>query len=126
VHFSRTGTPREAVRLRPSGYAGQAGEARWTGLPGLTINRRSQAPVAGGAQVAQLVEHATENRSVGGSIPPLGTIFQISRKSGSSTTRQRPGRHTLSANYPARASELSDALGTMGGLATARVVRRSS
>ena len=26
------------------------------------------------AQVAQLVEHATENRSVGGSIPPLGTI----------------------------------------------------
>jgi hypothetical protein len=27
----------------------------------------------GGAQVAQLVEHAIENRSVGGSIPPLGT-----------------------------------------------------
>jgi hypothetical protein len=26
-----------------------------------------------GAQVAQLVEHAIENRSVGGSIPPLGT-----------------------------------------------------
>lgn len=25
------------------------------------------------AQVAQLVEHSTENRSVGGSIPPLGT-----------------------------------------------------
>jgi hypothetical protein len=25
------------------------------------------------AQVAQLVEHATENRSVGGSIPSLGT-----------------------------------------------------
>ena len=31
------------------------------------------ARVPGGAQVAQLVEHATENRSVGGSIPPLGT-----------------------------------------------------
>jgi hypothetical protein len=29
----------------------------------------------GSAQVAQLVEHATENRSVGGSIPPLGTIL---------------------------------------------------
>ena len=28
-----------------------------------------------GAQVAQLVEHATENRSVGGSIPPLGTML---------------------------------------------------
>ena len=78
------------VRRRPSGYAGHAsppanriaaprvaeGEAWWTGLPGLTINRRSQAPVAGSAQVAQLVEHATENRSVGGSIPPLGTIHR--------------------------------------------------
>src|SRR5216684_470096 len=31
----------------------------------------------GSAQVAQLVEHATENRSVGGSIPPLGTIASI-------------------------------------------------
>jgi hypothetical protein len=30
-------------------------------------------PAPGPAQVAQLVEHATENRSVGGSIPPLGT-----------------------------------------------------
>ena len=29
------------------------------------------------AQVAQLVEHATENRSVGGSIPPLGTMSKI-------------------------------------------------
>jgi hypothetical protein len=29
------------------------------------------------AEVAQLVEHATENRGVGGSIPPLGT-FSIS------------------------------------------------
>ena len=27
------------------------------------------------AQVAQLVEHATENRSVGGSTPSLGTII---------------------------------------------------
>src|SRR5665213_2719311 len=33
------------------------------------------APAPGLAQVAQLVEHATENRSVGGSIPPLGTIY---------------------------------------------------
>ena len=30
-----------------------------------------------GAQVAQLVEHAIENRSVGGSIPPLGTIISM-------------------------------------------------
>ncbi len=27
------------------------------------------------AQVAQLVEQATENRCVGGSIPPLGTLL---------------------------------------------------
>ena len=33
----------------------------------------------GYAQVAQLVEHATENRSVGGSIPPLGTSFDTTR-----------------------------------------------
>ena len=68
--------PRETVRRRPSGYVGQAGEAWWTGPPGLTINRRSRAALrpTGNAQVAQLVEHATENRSVGGSIPPLGTI----------------------------------------------------
>jgi hypothetical protein len=31
-----------------------------------------------GAQVAQLVEHAIENRSVGGSIPPLGTTTFLS------------------------------------------------
>jgi hypothetical protein len=32
-------------------------------------------PLRGGrdAQVAQLVEHVTENHGVGGSIPPLGT-----------------------------------------------------
>src|SRR5437868_5312278 len=35
-------------------------------------------PWAGSAQVAQLVEHATENRSVGGSIPPLGTTQKLS------------------------------------------------
>jgi hypothetical protein len=29
-----------------------------------------------GAQVAQLVEHVTENHGVGGSIPPLGTTIQ--------------------------------------------------
>ena len=38
------------------------------------ISREPCASLTLGAQVAQLVEHATENRSVGGSIPPLGTI----------------------------------------------------
>ena len=32
------------------------------------------------AKVAQSVEHANENRSVGGSIPPLGTIPYIKVK----------------------------------------------
>src|SRR4051812_1261725 len=43
-----------------------AGEAWWTGLPGLTINRPLPGALRplGSAQVAQLVEHATENRSV--------------------------------------------------------------
>ena len=39
-----------------------------------SYKRRSPGSRPRGAQVAQLVEHATENRSVGGSIPPLGTI----------------------------------------------------
>ena len=37
------------------------------------------APPIPDAQVAQLVEHATENRSVGGSTPSLGTIFPVCR-----------------------------------------------
>ena len=47
-----------------------------------------------GAQVAQLVEHATENRSVGGSIPPLGTIafekLYFAIVCGSKVTRSGP------------------------------------
>lgn len=39
----------------------------------------------GSAQVAQLVEHVTENHGVGGSIPPLGTIVGECRE------RQRTG-----------------------------------
>jgi hypothetical protein len=53
------------------------GEAGWTAPPDPTINRppaMAERLSPRHAQVAQLVEHATENRSVGGSIPPLGTI----------------------------------------------------
>ena len=47
----------------------------WTATREATINRRPVGSLGASwyAQVAQLVEHATENRSVGGSIPPLGT-----------------------------------------------------
>ena len=68
------------------------------GLPDSRPTRRRVAPLAGwtatrttvrergsngrarplpGAQVAQLVEHVTENHGVGGSIPPLGTISPL-------------------------------------------------
>ena len=52
----------------------------WTGRQGASITPALSlyVPVSGlGAQVAQLVEHAIENRSVGGSIPPLGTITRV-------------------------------------------------
>src|SRR6185437_3242829 len=38
------------------------------------------------AQVAQLVEHVTENHGVGGSIPPLGTIPARSQSGGLTST----------------------------------------
>jgi hypothetical protein len=69
-------------------------EAWWTGLSHPTINRRP-APSGrpeGHAQVAQLVEHATENRSVGGSIPPLGTTLHSSGSAWRSRTRTGPKR----------------------------------
>ncbi len=46
-------------------------------------------PLGGrGAQVAQLVEHCTENAGVGGSIPPLGTT-KLFVKEQSTLTRCR-------------------------------------
>jgi hypothetical protein len=45
----------------------------WTATANPAYRRASNRGLMRDAQVAQLVEHATENRSVGGSIPPLGT-----------------------------------------------------
>ena len=45
----------------------------WTGPAPAPINRCPRR-TGRDAQVAQLVEHVTENHGVGGSIPPLGTI----------------------------------------------------
>jgi hypothetical protein len=54
----------------------------WTSRRGLPIRRPLSArSSATDAQVAQLVEHATENRSVGGSIPPLGTTKSFENQS---------------------------------------------
>lgn len=50
----------------------------WTRIGRAPITARGREPVGSGnpdAQVAQLVEHVTENHGVGGSIPPLGTTL---------------------------------------------------
>src|SRR5262245_18373823 len=50
----------------------------WTAgnRPSITPRALLRPPSGGrGAQLAQLVEHCTENAGVGGSIPPLGTII---------------------------------------------------
>lgn len=57
-------------------------------------------PLLEHAQVAQLVEHATENRSVGGSIPPLGTkstLFHAELRFGGMSLRE-----TLDRGAPPR------------------------
>jgi hypothetical protein len=59
----------KARRTRRSGPIAPSG---LIGARGWAIASASRYPTD--AQVAQLVEHATENRSVGGSNPPLGTI----------------------------------------------------
>ncbi len=64
--------PLTVVNLSPEPWFGPtaAGQSkrRSSITPGTSQN-------SGGAQVAQLVEHVTENHGVGGSIPPLGTIL---------------------------------------------------
>jgi hypothetical protein len=54
---------------------GARGRLFWTARNRASINPALLRPPSGGcgAQVAQLVEHCTENAGVGGSIPPLGT-----------------------------------------------------
>src|SRR5690606_33669689 len=49
------------------------------------------------AQVAQLVEHATENRSVGGSTPSLGTISSFSHQMNRGL-RPRSGLRSIAAS----------------------------
>jgi hypothetical protein len=44
------------------------------------LDRQHKRPVEHQAQVAQLVEQRTENPRVGGSIPPLGTKYQVFRR----------------------------------------------
>jgi hypothetical protein len=66
-------TTKRLFRQKKSTRAG--GLLCWTDNKTAFITPALPTPRLGaGAQVAQLVEQATENRCVGGSIPPLGTI----------------------------------------------------
>src|SRR5262249_9643464 len=66
---------RGPLRARASIAATSRSHRGWTVQSLLSITRRFRRTFArpAGAQVAQLVEHVTENHGVGGSIPPLGT-----------------------------------------------------
>ena len=91
--------PRPLVRRRLPDCRQADGAGRGARRPRRRVDCRrrlgylgaTNAPSA--AQVAQLVEHATENRSVGGSIPPLGTISDRSCKV--LATVRRPQLHTI-------------------------------
>src|ERR1700742_4489140 len=69
------------------------------------------------AQVAQLVEHATENRSVGGSIPPLGTM---------APTDSLPGWGCIKAAKRPRTSKLIGSPGLIRGATTMQSMSSSS
>ena len=78
------------VGLRPiRGRALAGGEAGLAGSPG-KLPTQPPAPTRFGrffGQVAQLVEHATENRGVGGSIPSLAIYRLTGRRIGRSCAR---------------------------------------
>jgi hypothetical protein len=77
-------TPHGCFSPDPADFIGRAFLAGWS----LGTGREERAPIAPlspsllssvallSGEVAQLVEHTTENRSVDGSIPPLATIFK--------------------------------------------------
>ena len=68
------------------------------------------------AQVAQLVEHATENRSVGGSIPPLGTIPSSAIATGDLQAMKQGC--PLPTFPPLKNADVGDMLGSGGQVAT--------
>ncbi len=63
---------------RPRARPRRRGPGAGTGLDSIPDISYKRPSVYGTlAQVAQLVEHVTENHGVGGSIPPLGTIVSM-------------------------------------------------
>jgi hypothetical protein len=59
------------LRIEWAPVRASSGEAKDRQFDTRTVNKIHKF-----AQVAQLVEHVTENHGVGGSIPPLGTTLQ--------------------------------------------------
>jgi hypothetical protein len=129
---------RDAGRVQKGGKTTiSTGLDGWTGTPDPTINRRPVGFLGASryAQVAQLVEHATENRSVGGSIPPLGTTLRPSGYAWLSHARlkgeacpakplgedglaqQRPSRRLLGKNERRTSpdSQLSNSMSSLRG-----------
>ncbi len=77
----------------------------------ITAELRQEAAEAQ-AQVAQLVEHVTENHGVGGSIPPLGTTpFRKSRRLAADCVQASGGAYA-----PAPACQIEAALGTSAAI----------
>src|SRR6185312_7104259 len=77
-----------------------------------------------GAQVAQLVEHAIENRSVGGSIPPLGTITLSETVRPTRALADRGGYRSAGRNvHSARSSPRHPEMAAIA--ATPRTIRRN-
>ena len=70
--MARTSADARTTSFRRLGNLTQ--RERWTRRAADAYSRRAAPPRRLNAQVAQLVEHVTENHGVGGSIPPLGTI----------------------------------------------------
>jgi hypothetical protein len=83
------------TRAKPATNPGRKSAAapRWTGRGALSItpatNGSRAFPVPPVAQVAQLVEHVTENHGVGGSIPPLGTTNHLKSQTYFRSQRRR-------------------------------------
>ena len=85
---------RRLCHPRPAGRPGSAGHARHPRLRGPLFRG-----YACDARVAQLVEHATENRSVGGSNPSPGTTAERGKFSAAKcTTRQRGQRRVATTD----------------------------
>ena len=102
VRMRRTARTEIEIGTRQKSFAFGSRKAGQAQNPSLYPRQPTTQRDAADAQVAQLVEHATENRSVGGSTPSLGTIKLPSRPIGLSPHPQlcRSDRVTVCVAVP--------------------------